>query len=408
MNKIILLTCSYFASCHDANGLCSMNLAEEFVKRGDKVFVISLEDITDPIPQNINNVTIYRIKGHRYVRLVNRINKSNNAFLKCFLLLISCIRSLFVFAFYPNVSPWSSYRILKKMIEIDKYNSVDTIVATYKPYSTIWAALFFKKRSESKTKLVTFHFDLMTVNFKGDIIGFVKTKLCKRALRKELSKVDMILVPESAPKIINAKINYVDFPLYVKDVSRSQSSFEFSDKFINIAYVGSLSTYNRSPYNAIKTLEKAPKVFGKSIRLHIWGIQEDGKCIDVVNQSHIVINHGVVDNNEVASILSKSDFLLNISNDITFQMIPSKIFQYFSIGKPIINFVKSPNDASLPYFIKYGHVLNIEEYNKENNETSGHLKHFIEENLGKKIVVDDSLFIKSTPDYICNLINSLS
>lgn len=407
MNNTIVFLCCYYASSHDANGICSKNLVEEFIKRGDRVIVISLEDITDTWPTTVNNVIIYRIRGHRYLRLINKIKRNCNIFSRCLLILIKVIRSVLVFALYPNVSPWSSYLIFKKLKEIDKHNSIDAIIATYKPYPTIGAALKYKQTIRRETNLIIYHFDLMTVNLSGNKIGFIKSKLCKQAFKRELLVSDMILLPESAPKIDNPKIHYVDFPLYIKKTSTIKSSFEFPDQYVNIAFVGTLSTLNRNPSVAIKTIEKISYILGKELRIHIWGIVEDRKCLEVINQSTITVYHGVIENDQVISIMSRCDFLLNISNDITFQMIPSKIFQYFSVAKPIINFVKSPRDASLPYFRKYGHSIIIEEYNYELDLTIVNLVNFIEEYIGKKIHVSDSIFEKSTPMYICNLIDTL-
>lgn len=71
----------------------------------------------------------------------------------------------------------------------------------------------------------------------------------------------------------------------------------------------------------------------------------------------------------VMDILEKSDILLNISNKQSYSAVPSKIFQMFSIRKPIINVVRHPKDFAKKYFDIYPSVFTIEEYNDKEKLT---------------------------------------
>ena len=50
--------------------------------------------------------------------------------------------------------------------------------------------------------------------------------------------------------------------------------------------------------------------------------------------------------------MEKADILLNISNTLDNQ-VPSKIFDYFSLGKPVLNVQKISDCPSREYFDRY-------------------------------------------------------
>ena len=56
--------------------------------------------------------------------------------------------------------------------------------------------------------------------------------------------------------------------------------------------------------------------------------------------------------------VGEADFLINIDNRASNQ-VPSKIFEYISTGKPIVNLYYDPKSPSLSYFSRYPQVLNL-------------------------------------------------
>ena len=56
--------------------------------------------------------------------------------------------------------------------------------------------------------------------------------------------------------------------------------------------------------------------------------------------------------------IGDADFLINIDNKASNQ-VPSKIFEYISTGKPIVNLYYDPKSPSLSYFSRYPRVLNL-------------------------------------------------
>ena len=58
--------------------------------------------------------------------------------------------------------------------------------------------------------------------------------------------------------------------------------------------------------------------------------------------------------------MEEAEVLINFGN-YNLNMIPSKIFEYFSFGKKIIHFYKDDNDTCIPYLKKYPYSLLIDE-----------------------------------------------
>ena len=70
--------------------------------------------------------------------------------------------------------------------------------------------------------------------------------------------------------------------------------------------------------------------------------------------------HGSVSAEQARAAMQKADVLINLGNAIDNQL-PSKIFEYFSTGKPVIHIQKIPECPCLPYMERYGNALVLSE-----------------------------------------------
>ena len=74
----------------------------------------------------------------------------------------------------------------------------------------------------------------------------------------------------------------------------------------------------------------------------------------------------------------EADVLINIGDNIPYQL-PSKVVEYASTGKPILNIMENETDNSIKYFNNYPIILNIiEESNKTINGQSQEIKYFLQ------------------------------
>ena len=147
-------------------------------------------------------------------------------------------------------------------------------------------------------------------------------------------------------------------------------------------FVGNLYKDIRTPDAAIQAfslLQEEAELFfvGETYRF----LQD--KMNESVNNVHFP---GRKSKEEVARIYQEADILVNIGNAIDNQM-PSKIFEYISTGKPILNFYKVPNCPTLKYLKNYPLALNLYEPDvlQDTKSNSKKIKDFCMENRGKTV-----------------------
>jgi hypothetical protein len=58
--------------------------------------------------------------------------------------------------------------------------------------------------------------------------------------------------------------------------------------------------------------------------------------------------------------MKDADVLVNIGNK-TPELLPSKLVEYASTGKPVLNLISIPEDSSADFFAEYPAALNVEE-----------------------------------------------
>ena len=88
--------------------------------------------------------------------------------------------------------------------------------------------------------------------------------------------------------------------------------------------------------------------------------------MDVLSQYTKTFPHmhyiGLLNHEQVIKYMQESDILINIGNNLT-GMVPCKIFEYMSTGKPILTTIKIDDDPSTTYYKRYGKCLVIDERN---------------------------------------------
>ena len=138
--------------------------------------------------------------------------------------------------------------------------------------------------------------------------------------------------------------------------------------------------------------------------MHFLGPQQGVKITQWAEKypDNIFVHPGV--KNDIAvSTTYKADILLNIGNSIS-NMVPSKIFDYFATGKPIVNVQKIENSPDMEYFEKYPLQFTLKEY--ENRMDYENLYSFIKNNKNSSISFDKvkQIYETATPEYVAGLI----
>ncbi|MBR0214875.1 MAG: hypothetical protein IJL95_09160, partial [Solobacterium sp.] len=94
---------------------------------------------------------------------------------------------------------------------------------------------------------------------------------------------------------------------------------------------------------------------------------------------------------EAEAVMMAADVLVNIGNSVDNQ-IPSKIFDYISSGRPVLNLYKIRNCPSLHYFREYPAVVHVFEDDAENPDTIRTVRDFLDN--ARQMILPDAAMIR--------------
>lgn len=198
-----------------------------------------------------------------------------------------------------------------------------------------------------------------------------------------LAKIYRNVFPESNKKI------YVIPPLIsLSNNSDIENHVLLNNDMIRFVFVGTLYKTIRSPNFLLQLFKRLLQTsLGDKLEIHFFGRNMD--CInsfelykDLFNEK--IFTHGLVDHNIALQIMKEADFLINIGNTTSYQL-PSKLVEYMSSGKPIINLIASSNDSSLPLIKDYPLHINIMDNDIIEESKVLLLENFIRNSLGKVV-----------------------
>jgi hypothetical protein len=177
-------------------------------------------------------------------------------------------------------------------------------------------------------------------------------------------KSDLILVSEA---------------LYKENINNSREKFLFKTKILNFGnmcavkqkinrtnhilpikclFAGSIFDYRiRNPESAFSILNRANKNISCSFLINNFS-QKVINSFEKINQNQNVSLQFSVPQDDAIKMMDTADILINIGNGVENQ-IPSKIFEYIAMGKPIVNFYVLGNDLAKKLLESYPLALNL-------------------------------------------------
>ncbi|MBL0701402.1 MAG: glycosyltransferase [Desulfosarcina sp.] len=167
------------------------------------------------------------------------------------------------------------------------------------------------------------------------------------------------LFPENTSKI------YVIPPLLSQINNESISPLFPKNQKLRLVFIGTLYKNIRSPGYLLFLFSKLLNTnIGDRLELHFFGSIHD--CHDFFDKYQALLGtkiflHGQVSREKAAQAIKKSDVLINIGNSTSYQL-PSKVVEYASTGKPVLNLVTTNYDSSISFFKMYQPSMNLLEY----------------------------------------------
>ena len=402
MEKYIFMT-NYYLPFPDATGMCVHKIAKELAKKHD-VTTLCYESLDNQ--KNIDGVNILPIR----IPLFLKRNKNRNKIYLKFLYMDSLIHKFIYIKKYPLRSNKLVREYIKKTENIISESDQTKIIASFTPLEAVIAAYKLKIKYPDKVKIIYYSTDTLS-NEKSDS-GFLPLEYREKCglewERKLFKEFDKLILMECHKEHYSSdifeefknKMVFVNFPFMEKQIFEVKQSK--ASKKIHFVYAGTLYKIIRNPKYLCDALVRLSK--RNSIRVDFLG---GGDCNDILEEASVqsnqsIVFHGMQSHDVAMKYINNADVLLSIGN-LNSPMVPSKIYEYMSTGKPIVHIYFSENDPCILPLKIYGNALIVHNGDKNaDKKLDKFLRSII--NLGYETI--EEKFITSTPKYTAEIINN--
>ena len=392
------------------NGICLHRVAKELINAGYEVHVIAYKRNGNNISE-YEGVKLHYIKMRLFYKLRTYGEANINSLLGKLAILIARpmnkIAKLFLLPRFPMASPSTINRFYKKTVILHGKYNFDAVISLFNPEDTLFAG-FRIKQQFPELKIGAYILDsLIFLSGKKKLPSFLKDKLSWRFEKMVYDQFDMVYNMECHRQHHRVKkydpyrhkMIFLDTPLFSpRQLILEKKLFIKGKK--HLVYMGTLFKSFRNPDYIYRLFEKVNE--NGEYNLHFYSRGDcESQVMNYQNKSKgSVVRHGYVSHSEIDNIYSNAHYLINlgVSNSTN---ISSKIFDYMSIGKPVIHFYYHDNDVNLTYFKKYELALMIKMDEELFEENANNLKLFLQKTYDKKVDSEKlaQTFYKNDPEY---------
>lgn len=203
-------------------------------------------------------------------------------------------------------------------------------------------------------------------------------------------------------KVHANKVVLLNYPNVVERKLSDQANNSIISSFdktkINLCFIGTFYSDIRNPQFLLNLMNK---LHNTNVVLHILGRMGDCAVMIDAYCHNNVIYQGIVPPSVADDIMLQSDILVHVGNASDAYM-PSKILDYISSGKPILNICKIPSCPTLPLMERYPLGMTVYEYEALTEDVISNVVRFCYDNKGKKIpfTTISKLYYDSTIEYV--------
>ena len=403
MKRALFLLGAYYPA-PKANGICAEKVIEQMRARGYQVDVIAFAPNWPCVPNGEwNGVRIAYIRGSMYYRtLRSEENSALNGLRLKLKKAIGHVKDIVLWPFWPANSPWCTRQFLNKAEQMHNNSPYNVVIGIVSPISAVSAAAQFKKK-HPEVKMIAYFLDAVS--------GGVTPKALPRGLgiriglcweKKVLRYADSIVAMRSHERHHQnyttqfryyKRILFLDMPLLCQQEIQAINTAK-QDENLHIVYVGAINASVKDPTHILRIASEMPQ----TVVFDFYGAVNDVELFaPYQNQPNIQL-HGEVSHEKAVQAQYMADFLLNIGSSNSC-MIPCKIFEYMSTGKPIISTRPIEDEPSLPYLSRYGGCLILDEREEDITANVEVLKRFLKQYKGWKADINavQRAFQENTP-----------
>ena len=338
-----------------ANFKIARIIAEEFVRRGHSVCVLLVGKAERTyVESGVMYKVITAPESLKY-------KDENESF---FLKLYREYQALKQRNCYPARDPWAAKALAEHFA--GKHNNIENecVIAFSKPFFNTSAASLIKKAFPG-IKCCEFILDLFDdlgnedpVSRKNNIdVHFGKAMKYRRRL-------DILFVPPTGASYFEKKLNdtslpqtvCLDFPTMVPPPNILEET-QFNDGKKHFLVYGSVDLGFRDPTRLLDLAGTLPSELDCEFDFFCKG------CEKLLRQAAAKFPERIklfdrVDYPTLQKLILSADAVVNISNESSI-MVPSKLFEIFAYGKPVIDISKDGENSSKSYLDRYPNVLKL-------------------------------------------------
>jgi hypothetical protein len=396
--KRLVVIAGIFYPIPSPPGRCAMQYLDLLKSDFDITVVFIQSGLVKLNGQVVNNYKLYSLFNWR-VYLINFFSSKSEMvklmpLKKFYMFLILFLRAfgrLQAFFLWPDNLRWFYSKAYRKLKILDKEISIDYLLTINSPFTAHLAGRKFKQHNRD-VKWITFTYDpyILTSEIKRSFIfKSLKKNWDFNAEKSVFSEADYNYVVEAIYEncgvLYEGSISKISkLPFLIEKIDDENFDYFNNSKF-NIVYAGRFYRDIRNPEFMLKTFIA---LNNENILLHLFATSDcDDLITKYVNLSKgKIIVHKPVSVKSIQQIMMSSDCLVNVGNSII-EFKPSKIGEYISTGKPIINFYQ--NNLIDDTLKLYPIAIQIDVNNTNINNAAKEIKSFININRANRITWEE-------------------
>lgn len=365
MVKLLFLTRSFPDTHRSATIQCTHRILE-CARTSSKyeIHVLCLQYEGEKKEEVIKGIYVHRVKPSIWIRIRHYIEQNGWYRLDHIFESLQKIGTVF---FYPNTLPLTTKIYTKVAIKLMGKESFDVVLSEYHGLMTLKAGCCLKKKNNHVVH-IAFLWDPLKGELMTKYLPFRFSSSRMDSLERFVAKnttleISMAVMKEYFENQKDYALNhrfFLDIPTILPPEKEIKTEYLklLKEESINIVYSGKLSLTERNPLPIIDLLNKTEVAERVNLVFFSMGAKDaiEGSAISFKGT---IAYHDFIPLKDLHTVYRFADYLLNISH-INPNMVPSKLFEYMSYGKPIISTFVSEGDAAEKCIKRYPEGLCID------------------------------------------------
>ena len=408
----ILISGGFFNLTPCADNNIEVRLAHEIMKQGHSCDVVGMTYDIEPSFVMMGDVRVYKIPYVWECILQARSSMKEAFHTDGTVPIASKAKILYLLKhpYYSTLMRMNKIPSIREHMLTDYTTAVGKLIAQNHYDALIGTVFSFDQTYDlflSETIKITklyFQLDPYGLHEQGD-------KAAPRGIDAEVQamhKADAVLTtPELLEEYKNneayagviSKMSSYWFPTFDPVSLKTNIKTEYDAAEINLLFAGSINAFDRNPMEALKTMKRVMER-NRKIHLYFLGNFDYPKAKEYIKNNHMNVTiHPQVSPEEAKVWMKNADILVSIGNHFH-NMVPSKMFTYFSAGKPILNFQVIPDSPELKYDAMYScmHICKLYDERDQTDEIADFIRLYAKSSEDMEKVM--RAYEKASPEYV--------